>query len=71
MALSEYRNTLSHGIIFKNEDSFTVKKASKPNSNGVSLHKDEILKNIEILKEEGGKLLDFLEAKGYKYQEPK
>jgi hypothetical protein len=70
-AVSEYRNTLSHGIIFKSENGFIVKKASKPDSIWASLHEDEILKNIEILKEECGKLLDFLETKGYKYQEPK
>ena len=69
--VSEYRNTLSHGIIFKSEDGFTIKRVSRPDSIGASLDKDEILKNIEILKEEGGKLLDFIETKGYKYHEPK
>ncbi|MFA6297151.1 MAG: hypothetical protein WC629_01175 [Candidatus Paceibacterota bacterium] len=69
-AVSSYRNTLSHGIIFKDEDTFTIKKTSKPDSEGVSLHKNEIQRNIETLKEEGGKLLDFIEAKGYKYHEP-
>lgn len=69
--VSEYRNILSHGIIFKNEDGFVVKKASRPNSTGVILHKNEILKNIKILEVEGGKLLDFLENKGYKYHQPK
>ncbi len=70
-AVSAYRNTLSHGIIFKGEDRFTVKKASSPGSTGVNLDKDEVIKNIEILKEEGGRLLDFIELKGYKYHEPK
>jgi hypothetical protein len=66
-----YRNTLSHGLIFRDGDAFTVKKITEPKKQGVALHSDELTKNIEMLKEEGGKLLDFIEGKGYKYYEPK
>ena len=66
-----YRNTLAHGLIFRDGDSFIVKKITEPQKKGVALHVEELTKNIETLKVEGGKLLTFLKDKGYKYYEPK
>jgi hypothetical protein len=68
--MSIYRNTLSHGIIFKDESNFTVRKVAKMNDSGAALNKNELQRCNRILMEEGGKLLDFLEQKGYKYIEP-
>lgn len=67
--VGKYRNTFSHGIIFDGAGSLILKRLSNPSSIGIELQKDHILENIETLKEEAGKLIDFLESKGYKIHE--
>jgi len=66
--LGEYRNMFAHGIIFEGESPI-LKRSSSPNSAGIGLQKNDISKNIESLKEEGGKLIEFLKSKGYKPKE--
>ena len=66
-----FRNTISHGLIFGEENAFTIKLAAKPKTSHIELSIITISENIEILKLEGGKLLDFTEAMGYTYHAPK
>lgn len=68
--VSNYRNILSHGLIFREGDSLSIVKLSKPKVKKEELNKIKITEDIEILKEEGGKLLEFIKAKGYNYHSP-
>lgn len=67
--ISKYRNTISHGLIFKNGDKFTIKKMTKPEFDEEELD-IKLIDTIEKLKIEGGKLLDFVNFKGYEYVSP-
>lgn len=70
-SVGDYRNTITHGLIFKNEDIFTIKDISKPKAEEKELNIIKINADIEILKEEGGKLLEFIKIKGYTFHPPK
>ncbi len=65
--IGEYRNILSHGLIFKKENTLTIKRLSNPKAEEKELSKEKISKDIQILQKEGGRLLEFIKSKGYSY----
>lgn len=69
--VANYRNIIGHGLVFKKEGTLTIKKLSKPETEADELNNSRISNDIEILKIEGGKLLDFIKDKGYEYISPK
>lgn len=68
--IGHYRNTLSHGLIFGQNGLLTMKAMAKPKADHKELSEAKVKENIDSLKLEGGKLLNFLEVKGYKYMSP-
>lgn len=66
--ISEYRNILSHGLIFDKKDGvLTIKKITQFKAEEKELNTAKISQFIELLQIEGGKLHGYLIEKGYTY----
>ena len=65
--IGDYRNLVSHGLIYKNKTFLKISSVAKKELPPQELSTEKLLVNIELLKIEGGSLLDFIEGKGYVY----
>jgi hypothetical protein len=68
--IQKYRAVLAHGLMFDKDGIINI---SKPHKEGeeIILNEEELDQNISTLEEEGGKLRQFLETKGFRLREPK
>jgi len=64
--IGEYRNNIVHGIMFDDGEGLISNNFAK--GKNVNFSNEIIDENIKLLQEEGAKLLNFLENRGYKPQ---
>lgn len=68
--IQKYRAILAHGLMFDKDGVINVSKPHK-DGEGIILNEEELNQNIAQLEEEGGKVRQFLESKGFSLRQPK
>ena len=63
--VGKYRNTISHGLLLFENNKHTSKSLGK--NIEVDMSEVELKMNIKQIQEEGQKILDFLQTKGFKW----
>ncbi len=67
--IQRYRAILAHGLMFDKDGVINISKPHK-DGEGIVLNEEEIDQNIALLEEEGGKVRQFLETKGFRLRQP-
>lgn len=68
--IQKYRAILAHGLMFDKDGIINVSRPHKDEEK-ITMSEEELNQNISLLEEEGGKLQQFLKAKGFELGQPK